>query len=412
MYKLLIVDDEKEIRNGLSSWPWEQLGIQLAGSCAHGLEALQVIAETPVDIVMTDIRMPFMTGIELMEAISRAYPFIHVMILSGYSDFEYAKKAIRHDAADYLLKPIQPAAMQEAFQALVARLDERRQSEHRLSMLQRKERMLSSVLRERFLRRLFRHSMPEEELEQGSSEGELLLDGSTYTVAAFRFDRFKDDPAPAISEKELRLIAFSLDNILQDIWDSRGSGYHLVDRDAASFMLLSTAPTAQEDFEAVPDQLERYTGLFKSTVSVGIGRTVDQARDIHFSAHSAAEALRDAAEDAAMATFKVNKERDSALLTVAREFIQQHYHRSLTLKETAEHVYLSQGHLSALFKESGDTYLKYLTSIRMQKAMELLGDPALKIYEIVERVGYADPAYFSGLFKKHTGLTPHDYRNR
>ena len=108
MYKLLIVDDEKEIREGLAKWSWDAVGIEVAGCCSHGLEALQFVEERPVDIVVTDIRMPFMDGIELMTALNARYPFIRVVILSGYSDFEYAQKALKFGAIDYpLLKPLQ-----------------------------------------------------------------------------------------------------------------------------------------------------------------------------------------------------------------------------------------------------------------------------------------------------------------
>lgn len=435
MYKLLIVDDEKEIREGLAAWPWETLGLESAGSCAHGLEALQFIAETPVDIVLTDIRMPFMDGVALMEALSRDYPFIHVIILSGYNDFDYTKKAIQHGASDYLLKPVQHEALTSTFAQLVLKLNERKQTEHRLRVLQRKEQMLAKVLRQDFLRRLFQHYMYPDDLEQGSSEGEVLLEGTSFTVACYRLDRihlFKRN----VSEREMRLLTFALDNILQDIWEARGLGYHLVDRDTAQFMLLSAAEDPLPDFSAVIRQLQRYIGLFKSTISAGIGRTVERPADIYISAQTACETLAATADEASIAryeeTFAGERLRaipqaqgrqdvplpetgeggghDGLLLKKAKQYIRENYNRSLTLKEVAEHVHLSQSHLSALFKKKGETYLKYLTSIRMQKAMELLADPAMKVYEVVERVGYSDPAYFSELFKKYTGQSPHKYR--
>jgi len=109
---------------------------------------------------------------------------------------------------------------------------------------------------------------------------------------------------------------------------------------------------------------------------------------------------------------EVEDERNSVILVHAKQFILDHYHRSITLREVADHVYISQSHLSALFKEGGETYLKFLTSIRIRKAVELLRETSVKVYEIVEMVGYSDPAYFSEVFKKHTGKSPNEYRGK
>ena len=130
---MLIVDDEKEIREGLAKWSWDAVGIEVAGCCSHGLEALQFVEERPVDIVVTDIRMPFMDGIELMTALNARYPFIRVVILSGYSDFEYAQKALKFGAIDYLLKPLQFQTLHDTFAKAMERLREEKQAEFRVS---------------------------------------------------------------------------------------------------------------------------------------------------------------------------------------------------------------------------------------------------------------------------------------
>jgi two-component system response regulator YesN len=110
--------------------------------------------------------------------------------------------------------------------------------------------------------------------------------------------------------------------------------------------------------------------------------------------------------------FVTEREQNSVILVHAKQYILDHYHRSITLQEVADHVYVSQGHLSALFKETGETYLRFLTSVRMKKATELLRDPFIKVYEVVEKVGYTDPAYFSEVFKKYTGKTPNEFRGK
>lgn len=444
MYQALIVDDEKEIREGLASWTWREYGVEVAGCCAHGLEALQYIEEHPVDIVMTDIRMPFMDGLNLMEALNRKFPFVKVVILSGYNDFEYAKRAIQLGAIDYMLKPIGFADLSQAIRRLTSRLDEQRQAEQRIEALKRKTNQLASVLRKNFLTRMFRGPLSAEELEQDGAEGEVLLEAGSYTVGVLALDRislYGERPAP----RELKLLAFSLENILNDIWDSRGYGYHLVDRNLSEVMLLSRNESddadgeSHERFRAVIGQLLAYRGLLKSTLSIGIGAAVSSPEHVYLSALSARSSLDgysepsavrfgsadspaaddrspygDSGEDAAAADVcsAGSEDADSMILSEAKTYIRDHYDRSITLKEVADHVYVSKGHLSALFKSSNETFLKYLTSIRMSKAKELMRDNEYKIYEIVEMVGYSDPAYFAELFKRHTGKTPNEYRGK
>lgn len=105
--KVLLVEDEKKIREGLASMIEESIpGIVVAGQAEHGKEALEWMKTHHVDVVITDIRMGEMNGIELLSRLRTLYPSLHVVIISGYSDFEYTKEAIRHGATDYLLKPV------------------------------------------------------------------------------------------------------------------------------------------------------------------------------------------------------------------------------------------------------------------------------------------------------------------
>lgn len=431
MYNLLIVDDEIEIREGLSAIAWHTMGVQLLGCAKHGLEALQFISEHPIDIVLTDIRMPFMDGIELMTVLQRKQPFIRVIILSGYSDFEYAQKALKNGAVDYLLKPTQFDILVQTFERLVNKLDVEKQEELRKSVLVRKEMLLSKFLREEFLTLLFRNRMSEDDIELGCSESEILLDGLEYTVTLIRLDRISLN-VKRVSDRELKLITFSLDNILCDIWDVQGSAYHLVNKENAEFYLLTSKSSPKDDFIQVKGQLSKFMGLLKSTLSLSIGKPVQQLTEIWSSAQSAKQLLENSSEEdgnheysapaqaeeldhtAAKQSLSVShakdKKKDSMVVQQAKQFIKQNFHQSITLKQVANEVYVTPGHLSALFRESGESYLQFLTSQRLHKAIELLADYRFKIYEIAELIGYSDQAYFSEIFKKHTGKTPMEYR--
>ncbi|WP_261304991.1 response regulator [Paenibacillus andongensis] len=431
MYNLLIVDDEKEIREGLSAIPWPTMRVNLMGSAKHGLDALKFISEHPIDIVLTDIRMPFMDGIELLNTLARQHPYIRVVILSGHSDFGYAQQAVANGAFDYLLKPTQFDVLLKTFERLVRKLDEEKQEELRKSALLRKEKLLSKRLREEFLSELFKCGMSVEDIELGCSESEIILDGPDYTVAAVRLDRISLNKQ-VLPDRELKLITFSLDNILCDMWDANGKAYHLVNKENAEVCLLSMKASPKSDFIQLKQQLSSFRGLFKSTLSIGIGKSARHATDIWRSARSAKQLLDNTEEEDSARVYtealqheapghatsepltsaihiKDNK-KDRTIVHEAKQFIKQNFHQSITLKQIANEVHVTPGHLSALFRESGETYIQYLTTMRVNKAIELLGDIRYKIYEIAESVGYSDHTYFSEIFKKYMGKTPTEYR--
>ena len=107
LLKVFLVDDEIATREGIrSSFPWDEEHFTLVGEAPDGEIALPMIADEKPDVVITDIRMPFMDGLALSRAIRRTMPWIHIVILSGYSDFDYAKQAITLGVEEYLLKPV------------------------------------------------------------------------------------------------------------------------------------------------------------------------------------------------------------------------------------------------------------------------------------------------------------------
>ncbi|WJH33630.1 response regulator [Paenibacillus sp. CC-CFT747] len=105
--KMLIVDDEPVICRGLrETIPWETIGVEVVGDASDGVEALERIESQPVDLVLTDIHMDGMDGLELAKELRQRYPHIRIIILSGYDYFDYARQAIRIGVEDYLLKPV------------------------------------------------------------------------------------------------------------------------------------------------------------------------------------------------------------------------------------------------------------------------------------------------------------------
>ena len=130
MYKLILVDDEINIRKGMEhSIPWSEWGYEIAGSCENGLEAVALIQTQEVDVVLSDIRMPQMDGIDLMKYINEKHSKIKVIILSGYNDFKYLNTSIKNNVTDYLLKPTDMDEFEALFIKIKKQLDEERQTD-------------------------------------------------------------------------------------------------------------------------------------------------------------------------------------------------------------------------------------------------------------------------------------------
>lgn len=124
MYKLILVDDEIEIRNGLKNYfPWHDIGFEVVGTFGNAQQALNYIAQNDVDVVLTDIKMPVMDGIELIRRIKELNADIECILLSGYKEFEYAKSAMELGVKNYIVKPTKYQQLCEVFTKLHMELD-------------------------------------------------------------------------------------------------------------------------------------------------------------------------------------------------------------------------------------------------------------------------------------------------
>ena len=123
MLKMIIIDYERLIRNGLTDYlDWNALGIEIAAVCADGREGMQAIRDCRPDIVLTDIAMPVLDGVELLKEARSEGNGCQFIFISSYSEFRYAQEAVKYGAFDYLLKPLEPAALEECIRRCVAQL--------------------------------------------------------------------------------------------------------------------------------------------------------------------------------------------------------------------------------------------------------------------------------------------------
>ncbi|MBR2529741.1 MAG: response regulator, partial [Lachnospiraceae bacterium] len=136
LYKVILVDDEEEVREAIRKRiNWEEIGFTVAGTAENGEEALELAENCEPDVVMTDIRMPFMDGLTMLRKMTEKLPDLRSVIFSGYDDFEYAKEAIRLESEEYILKPVDADELRNIFVRIRDRLDEQLKQRRNVELL-------------------------------------------------------------------------------------------------------------------------------------------------------------------------------------------------------------------------------------------------------------------------------------
>ncbi|MGE5630607.1 MAG: response regulator, partial [Caulobacteraceae bacterium] len=294
MYKLMIVDDETEILEGLKTIiDWEGNGITLCGEACNGIEALEFIHRLSPDIVIMDIRMPLLDGLELLERISQDNLPVKCIFLSGYDDFYYAQKAIDLKAANYLLKPCRPSDILEAVLKVKAELDEEKQQE---ALFQKyKQQFLESLptLKEKLLRELiYGKAMDYAKLESKFSLYNISLPCSNLSVALIRIDSM----ANLYEEQgdfgvEAMKIAVS-----QLAYDSLAPYYHIEvfqnGEDVAAILSPNNRTFLLNQFLNHMEILkESISGTLNITVTIGIGNCAENPESLWVSYKEAVSAV-------------------------------------------------------------------------------------------------------------------------
>lgn len=249
MYKVVVVEDETMARKGIIlTIDWSALGCVVVGEAANGEEGAALVARLAPDIVVTDVKMPRMDGVEMITKLRAEGCTAKFIILTAYSDFKYAQSALRLGVSDYLLKPLKDGELED----------------------------------------VVRHIQGQE-----------------------------------------------------------------------------------------------------------------QNRETQ------------AAADAPVLRLNPVKNTKNKYVEQAVQLIREHFREDINISTVAGELEISEGYLSRVFKKETDyTFTSYLTLYRMKKAMELLKDCRVKVYEVAEQVGYSDTAYFSAQFKKVTGISPSEYQDR
>ena len=156
LMKVFLVDDEIAIRENLrNSFPWEEKGFQLVGEAPDGEMALPMLRDLNAEILLTDIRMPFMDGMKLCEEVQKTMPWVERIILSGYDDFAYAQKAISLGVREYLLKPVTAKELESALERVRSQINEKRRERENMTAMRERLNSGNQFLRDKLLASLF-----------------------------------------------------------------------------------------------------------------------------------------------------------------------------------------------------------------------------------------------------------------
>lgn len=333
MVKLLLVDDEffvlDQIRQCIS---WEEFGVELIGCCENAMDALEEMINEVPDILITDIKMPLMDGLELVARAKQMNPAIQCVVLSGYAEFALAKAAMNQGVFNYLLKPFSKTEFEDVLSKCIEKI--RKSRSERILQLEQRTELISKLA------------------------AELQILKENYEIVDAR--------------KIQALMKFYPDLSLL--------------REACLFLMVRYS-------ENVGALKIRYIPEFYNA-----------GKDIY---NTAADLLN-------QIYVKVN---ESEMIRKIKEYTCQNYCREeLNLQWISENVvHLGVKYVGRSFlKETGVKYSEYLSGIRIEKARGMMkhnGD--IRVEEIAEQIGLGhDVPYFYQLFKKHTGMTPKEYKKR
>ncbi|HUC92873.1 MAG TPA: response regulator [Paenibacillus sp.] len=392
MWNLLIVEDESIVRLGLRYMvDWETLGVYWKAEASNGEEALRMLDTEPIHIVMTDIRMPGMDGLDFAKQVKMKYPDVQIIFLSSYDNFAYAKEAIRLGAIDYLHKPtMDEREVAGAIGKAVALLADTPAQQPTLTGDERNLYLLSLLDKYTIPGNPSLAELETEEFQQG------------YWLTAFR----KRDDAVQAGEDSGHLKFLSVLYLIEE-YVSKDWGGVVFHRDFREVVWI--APAAAKAGGIGHSERGKYLERLRLKIFELLNAPLIYSSS---SLYGGLEQLPDAYMEVLL-QLPVHEQSDNLIVRKSKAFVDNHLLEDITLAKVAAEIHVSPGYLSRVFlKEIGENFSDYLIRNKLEYAQKLLRDTNKKVYEISAEIGYTNPHYFSKLFKERMGLTPLEYRNR
>lgn len=307
MYKLILADDEADVREGLiGQVDWASLGFMVMDTAENGKEAAELIEKHVPDVVVTDIQMPFMSGLQLSEWIRVYYPSTKIIILTGFEEFEYAQQAIRLQIDEYILKPFSAGELAAVLQKVRRQIDEEMAARENVQTLTEHYRQSLPILQSLFLSSLVSRRLPETEAREKSRHYELDIEGQGYMASVISVDSLQlaeqkegdfsaDGSSSLRNMKDNQLQLFAVLNIADEIIKQEQFGRVFIHHDVVVLLSISAVQDKEhitartlEILEEIRFSVERY---LKLSVTVGAGSVAMNLSDLVTSYEEAQQAL-------------------------------------------------------------------------------------------------------------------------
>ena len=284
MYKVLIVDDEPEMLEGLKILiDWQHYGFKIKDTSKNGLEAVEKIQNFRYDLVITDIRMPKLDGMELIKEIYNLKPLIKVMILSGYNDFKYAKQAIQFGVKGFLLKPIDEDELVEYLIEIKNELDNKHTIEHEIKKF-------SKVNRDKQLIDLTDGNLMDKEME--TVVDKFLIPSSNCIYCVSLVEILELDSLASNNLEDAKLMKFAVRNIAEEIIQDDNNGVVFEDIQGRLGILLYTTEKNVSGIERCLQKIKnKVLKYFELNLVVGVGSYVDCIKDLNRSKNEAMQSI-------------------------------------------------------------------------------------------------------------------------
>ncbi|WP_449536464.1 response regulator transcription factor [Ferdinandcohnia sp. Marseille-Q9671] len=394
-WKVLIADDEYIIRDGIhSSIDWEKYNMEVIGEAEDGEEAVELANKYEIDIVLIDLNMPIMDGLEAMKEIKVQLPNCKMVVISGYDDFRYAQAALRLKVEDYLLKPINPSKLEQIIMDLKQKLDMEVNQKKYIKQASIQLKRNHAQLKERFFQEWIAGQLENEEIMDQLQFLHLPVTLPTQYLVIKWPDYHLNQTF--MQENDRQLYLFAIENIVKEMVDSDKAVLFWDQSHLLNVCLWE--PINRDSLINIEEIVHNY---FSITIYYHM-------EDIYIQDYSHLYKVYEQCKR------QVDQQiRISPIVKQALAYIQQHYQdSSLTLERVAEELHITSVYVSRMIKqELGISYVGLLTQMRINKAVDLLKTTDLSIRDIAETVGYETQHYFSATFKKVVGISPMQFKN-
>jgi two-component system response regulator YesN len=406
MVQILLVDDEDiELQGLVAMIHTFDLPIAVCATARSGFEGLEKAQALKPDIILTDLRMPKMTGIEMLQKVKLSQVKAQTILMSGYEDFDAAREALELGTVAYLLKPIGREELVRSLSKCCAGIG-------------------FSINSPSHAQKEIREYKEEEEhlVRQLLFTSETKIDALLHQAPAGDFESEKLFSVATLQlPSQQNLDMFDCVPFLRRFARQHNSPAPVLIDNTRAVLVLNTPNFVGENafIDAMTSNMEKLIldlyALGLEDIVIGISDVGCDAREIPLLYKQSILALSHGSHSISRILFHRPRENslhlESQLIGRIQDIIQKEYATALSIEIISEKVFFSPSHIRRLFKsQTGVTIMDYLESVRMERARVLLSQCQYRIHEISGMVGYESPSYFNMVFKKNYGQTPGEYR--